>query len=148
MSDNLEALRFELGIFIFFVSANNASFPDKPIPLPPSLLISITISLLIEPDNTISTIFMVSLSVTLKPFIKLLSTPSLSSISFIFGPPPWTTTGLIPTCFRSTISLAKLELRFFSPITAPPSLTVIFLPEYLCMNGNAFERIVALFIKS
>ena len=44
------------------------------------------------------------------------------------------------------MSYAKLVDNFFSPITAPPNLIVTLLPEYLCMNGRALERIEALSI--
>ena len=34
--------------------------------------------------------------------------PSRSSMRLICGPPPWTTIGLMPTCFSSTMSRAKV----------------------------------------
>ena len=56
------------------------------------------------PHKTISTTSIVAASVILKPSIKLLSIFNFLSISPIWGPPPWTTIGSIPTCCSSDTS--------------------------------------------
>ena len=68
-----------------------------------------TISLLIR-CSTISTASIVAASVTRIPRTKLDFSPSLPISSVICGPPPCTTTGLMPTGSSSTTSWAKLSL--------------------------------------
>ena len=72
----------------------------RPIAHSPSALISATISLLIEPASTISTISTVFWSVTRRPPSNFDSMPILASIAPICGPPPCTTIGLTPDCFK------------------------------------------------
>jgi hypothetical protein len=91
--------------------------------LPPSALIAMTISLLIEPASTISTTSTVRLSVTRRPARNSLLMPSRSSISPICGPPPWTTTGLTPEVSRSVMSRAKARASSASPMAWPPYFT-------------------------
>ena len=76
-----------------------------------------------EPASTISTISIVGLSVTLRPPENCDSMPSFFNIEPICGPPPCTTTGLMPDCSRSTMSLAKSRAFCSSPIAWPPYLT-------------------------
>ena len=75
------------------------SLPQSPIAHSPSALISATISLLIEPASTISTISTVFWSVTRSPPSNFDSMPILASIAPICGPPPCTTIGLTSDCF-------------------------------------------------
>ena len=105
------------------------SLPVTPKARPPAALIILTISLLTVAPRTISTTSMVLLSVTRIPSINFDSIDRRSSSSPICGPPPWTTTGLIPTAFISTISRAKLNCSLSSPMALPPYLTTTVLPE-------------------
>ena len=59
------------------------------------------------PVRTILTISIASGVVTRTPSLKGVSIPSLDSIALTCGPPPWTTTGNIPTCWRNCTSAAK-----------------------------------------
>ena len=104
------------------------SLPVKPMAWPPFWLMRLTMSLLTDPPSTISTTFMVAVSVTRMPLTKWESILSLVSKSPIWGPPPCTTTGFIPTNFIITMSRAKLFLRSSSIIALPPNLTTIVLP--------------------
>jgi len=99
------------------------SLPEMPIALPPAPAIQPTSSLLMAPDSTISATLAVASSVTRRPSTKVLSTPSRLSIWPICGPPPWTTTGLMPTAFKSTMSSAKSRAASGSPIAWPPYFT-------------------------
>ena len=83
---------------------------------------AVTISLLIFPASTISTTSTVAASVTRRPSTKEERIWRRSSIALICGPPPWTTTGLIPTCFSSTTSRAKSLAASSSPMAWPPYL--------------------------
>src|SRR5579885_419912 len=104
------------------------SLPESPMAVPPARLMAAASCLLIEPESTISTISTVAWSVTRSPSTKADLILSRSSICPICGPPPWTTMGLMPTCFSSTTSRAKLSPRTASPIAWPPYLTRIVLP--------------------
>mgnify|MGYP003710326895 CR=1 FL=1 len=97
-----------LGALRFTFSATTIlpSLPEMPMALPPACVIQPTSSLLIAPDSTISATLAVSLSVTRSPPMNCDSTPSFLSIAPIWGPPPWTTTTLMPTAFISTTSSA------------------------------------------
>ena len=66
-----------------------------------------TISLLTLPTRTISTTSMVSSSVTRMPSTNCDSFPSCFRTAPIWGPPPWTITGLMPMNFIRTMSRAK-----------------------------------------
>jgi len=46
----------------------------------------------------------------------------------ISGPPPWTTTGFMPTSFMSTMSAATWSRRSGSVIAAPPYLITTVVP--------------------
>jgi hypothetical protein len=56
-----------------------------------------TMSGLTFPVSTIFTISIVFSSVTLSPLVKVAVIPSLSLMAVISGPPPWTSTGCMPT---------------------------------------------------
>ena len=74
----------------------------------------------ILPVSTIFTTSMVGPSVTRSPLTKRGSRPSRFCQSEISGPPPWTSTGRIPTKRSSTTSWRNASTS--SPIAAPPSL--------------------------
>ena len=71
---------------------------------------------------------MVSRSVTRMPWTNLLSLPSRLSRSPICGPPPWTITGLMPTCFIITTSRAKLFFSSSFSMALPPYLITTVVP--------------------
>ena len=112
----------------FSAVTSPASLPEMPTARPPAAPIQLTISLLIDPARTISAIFAVSESVTRSPPTKFDSTPSRLSIAPIWGPPPWTTIGLMPTAFSSTTSSAKSRCSSGSPIAWPPYFTTKVAP--------------------
>ena len=87
-----------------------ASLPDRPTARPPCLLMACTMRLLTVPDSTISTTSIVAASVTRLPLTNSDLISSLSRSALIIGPPPWTITGLIPTCRIKTTSRAKLSI--------------------------------------
>ena len=118
-------------INIFFALINVASLPVRPTALPPLPLIRLTISWLTAPPRTIWTTSIVLLSVTRIPSTKLDSIPSSSSRLPICGPPPWTTTGFIPTSFMRTTSLANPNFSSSSVIALPPYLITMVLPVNL-----------------
>src|SRR5690606_15561862 len=64
----------------------------------------------------------------------------------ICGPPPWTTTGFMPTSFISTTSRAKPLFRASSIIALPPYLMTMVLPAKRRMYGSASVRTRAMFI--
>ncbi len=82
----------------------------------------LTISLLTAPERTISTTSMVAASVTLRPSMKVDSTPERLSMRLIWGPPPCTTTGWAPTSLSSTTSAANRRAISSSPMAWPPYL--------------------------
>ena len=73
---------------------------------------------------------MVSWSVTRMPFRNLLSFWIFFSIPLISGPPPWTSTTLMPTSCISTMSLITASFRPWSIMALPPYLTTTVLPAY------------------
>ena len=109
-------------------SMSRPSLPLRPTAVPPSALIVVTICLLMVPASTISTTSIAAASVTRRPSTKSLSMPRRASILAICGPPPWTTTGLMPTCFSSTTSRAKLWASAASPMAWPPYLMTTLRP--------------------
>ena len=68
----------------------------------------------------------VSASVTRRPSTKVDSLPSRAMSSVICGPPPWTTTGFMPTRRMRTTSWANSSR---SLMALPPYLTTTVLPE-------------------
>ena len=109
-------------------SISCASLPESPTARPPTAWIAPTICLLMLPASTISTISTVAESVTRRPSTNSLLILRRSSIALICGPPPWTTTGLMPTCLSSTMSRAKPSASAAEPIAWPPYLTTKVLP--------------------
>ena len=87
-----------------------------------------TSSLLIRPTRTISTISTVSSSVTRMPPTKRDSLPSRFIMAPIWGPPPCTITGLMPTQRSRITSRAKGAFRSVCSIAAPPYLMTTVFP--------------------
>ncbi len=102
------------------------SLPESPTPFPPCSPMLATISVLILPTRTIFTMSMVSWSVIRRPPMNLGSFPSLLMEREISGPPPWTTTGCMPTYFKRTVSRAVELLAVWSNMAWPPYLIMIF----------------------
>src|SRR6267142_1787758 len=113
------------------------SLPESPTARPPCRLISPTISLLILPTSTISTISTVSGSVTRIPPTNFGSLPRRFMRAPICGPPPWTITGRIPTSRRRRTSRANCSLRSACSMAAPPYLMTRVLPWKARMYGSA-----------
>ncbi len=107
------------------------------------MLIAETISRLTLPTSTMRAMSSVSASVTRNPSRNSTSLPRRRIMSPIWGPPPWTTTGSIPTERSSTMSWAKVAsvpvagtISTSSPSWSvdaasalPPYLTTTTLPE-------------------
>ena len=112
----------------FFASIKSPSLPEIPTAETLFFWNSDTKALLIFPDKTVSTVFIVFESVTLRPFTNFGSIFWSFNASLISGPPPWTITGLIPTIFIKAISLVTDFLILLSTIAAPPNLITTVLP--------------------
>ena len=82
--------------------------------------------------------------VYLSPPRNSLSMPSLSSMDEICGPPPWTTTGLIPTDLRKTMSSAKASRSSSLIMAFPPYLKTMTLPANRWIQGKASMSVPAL----
>ena len=109
-----------------------ASSPDSPTASAPWTLIELTMSRLTLPTSTIRTRSMVSASVTRRPSRNSTSLPTRSMSAPIWGPPPWTTTGSMPTERMSTMSSANEASAAASSIGRPrPGLALSTLPPYL-----------------
>src|SRR5712692_1393420 len=119
------------------------SLPESPTALPPWKLIRPTISLLILPTRTISTISTVSSSVTRMPPTNFGSLPSRFMSAPIWGPPPWTITGSMPTKRSRITSSANDRLRSPCSMAEPPYLMTTVLPRNSRMYGSASMRISA-----
>ena len=91
-------------------------------------MISPATYLLTVPASTISTTSTIAASVTRSPSMKVDWIASRFSIALICGPPPCTTTGLMPTCFSSAMSLPNRCARCSSPIAWPPYFTTTVAP--------------------
>ena len=110
----------------------------------------LTISGLISRDKTSSTIFTVASSVTRWPWMKFAFSPAFSIARVMALPPPWTTTGLISTASRKTMSRAT-PLRTFASgesMKLPPYLTTKVAPLNFWIYGSASSSVAALAIKS
>ncbi len=112
----------------FFARISSASLPVRPMALPPWRLIRLTMSLFTWPPRTISTTSMVCASVTRIPSMKWLSMDRRLSRSPICGPPPCTTTGLMPTAFIRTMSRANPAFSSSLSMALPPYFTTRVLP--------------------
>src|SRR5262249_42908537 len=119
------------------------SLPERPTALPPWWLISPTISLLIRPTRTISTLSSASWPVPRFPPTKRGSSPRRFIIAPICGPPPCTMTGRMPTSRSSTTSRANCSLRPTSSMAEPPNLMTSVLPWKARRYGRASRRISA-----
>src|SRR3989344_3242877 len=126
-----------------FAVIRRPSLPLTPPARPPWREISSTISLLITPPSTISTISIVSLSVTRTPSTKRGSLPRRFIMSEICGPPPWTMTGLSPMYFIRTTSSANPALSASSTWALPPYLMTRVLPANARIYGSASTRMLA-----
>src|SRR5207245_2593756 len=115
-------------LFSLRATTSSPSFPERPTALPPWRLSSATISWLIFPTSTISTMSMVAASVTRSPRTKRGSMPAFWSAVSICGPPPCTTTGFMPTYFKRATSCAKESFSSSSSIACPPYLMTSSLP--------------------
>jgi hypothetical protein len=80
------------------------------------------------PPSTISTTSIASGEVTRSPSFRSVGMFSRSSIRSICGPPPWITTGRIPTCWSRTTSSANDIIRSSSFMAAPPYFTTTVFP--------------------
>src|SRR3989338_4941755 len=127
----------------FLARISCASLPVRPMALPPCWLIRLTMLLLTWPPRTISTTSMVAVSVTRMPSTKWLSMLRRLSRSPICGPPPWTTTGLMPTAFISTMSRAKPCLSSSLSMALPPYLITSVLPTKRRIYGSASDSTLA-----
>ena len=76
---------------------------------------------------------MVSWSVTRMPLRNFPSLPIFFSMALISGPPPWTTTTLMPTSCMSTMSLITALFKVSSSMALPPYLTTTVFPAYFLM---------------
>ncbi len=119
--------------------------PEMPLAKPPAASIAVTMFVLISPASTRSTIFTVALSVTRSPASNLLSMPCSFSILPIWGPPPWTTTGLMPTCLINMTSRAKSWISAGLPMAWPPNLITKVWPAKARIYGSASDSVNAVF---
>ena len=83
------------------------------------------------PTSTIRTRSMVSASVTRNPSWNSASLPTRFISAPIWGPPPWTTTGSMPTERIRTMSSANDARASASSTEGPPALGLSTLPPYL-----------------
>ena len=98
--------------------------------------------LLTLPARTISTMSMVSSSVIRWPSMKRGLSPMRSMTAPICGPPPWTTTGLIPRYLRKTTSSANSCLSSGLTMAWPPYLMTTVVPANLRMYGSVSKRML------
>ena len=129
---------------IFLAFIKEPSIPHNPRALPPNFSIKETKSLFTFPPRTIWTTSMVTSSVYLNPFINSLLWFNLFSKSEIAGPPPWTTTGSIPTHFINIISLITVSFSSSFIIAFPPYFITMVFPRYFWIYGSAWTNISAL----
>ena len=114
-----------------------ASMPHRPMARPPLRVTRSTKLLFTFPASTICTISTVSRSVTRKPSTKLLFLPTRWSISVISGPPPCTSTTLMPIALRSTMSPITASFSSSLIIALPPYLITMVLSLYFWIYGSA-----------
>ena len=100
--------------------------------------------------NTDSTIFIILLSVTLKPLINFDWILDFSNSLLILGPPPWTTTVERPNLFKINKSVIKLLNTFLSIKTFPPYLITIksflYFSIYLLTSLNGGPSVGSIFL--
>ena len=85
-------------------------------------------SSLISSARTRATIARVASSVYRRPWTQRASSPAFSIAKVIALPPPWTTTGRIPTVCMNTTSTSRARSASGLSITEPPSLMTVNLP--------------------
>ena len=130
---------------------SESSRPDSPIARPPLEQILLLISLLTLPHKTISATSTTSLELTRNPPSNRLSTPTLSNIALICGPPPCTTTIRIPNCCSAATSSQNLSFNSVDVMALPPYLTTTVLPRnveaaaatFKASNANIFSVVIA-----
>jgi hypothetical protein len=116
---------------------NPASSPERPTARGPCTLMAETMSRLTLPTSTMRAMSRVSASVTRSPSRNSGCLPRRSMSWPICGPPPWTTTGRMPTDRMSTTSWAKSWARAGSSMALPPYLTTTTRPQKRLMYGSA-----------
>src|ERR1044071_8618211 len=126
------------------------SAPENPRALPPRAVRAFTISGLISRDSTCSTTFTAASPVTRRPWTKAALSPAESMARVMAMPPPWTTTGLMPTASRNTMSRATPSRTGGSgeSMKLPPYLTTNVWLRKRWMYGRASSKVAALAIKS
>jgi len=92
-----------------------------------------TIAGLISPSSVPSTIRIAVASVTRRPSMNFAASPASFMRWVIALPPPWTSTGLIPTASRNTTSRRNFSTMCSSSIAAPPYLMTKVCPRYSWM---------------
>src|SRR3954454_11203737 len=125
-----------------FATRNSSpSSPHRPTAGCPWRFSRSTMSLFTLPTRTIFATSTVSASLTRRPPTNCTGRPRRSMKLVISGPPPWTTTGLIPTYLSSTTSRANSSRSAGSSIAAPPYLITTVLPWNSRMYGSASRRV-------
>ncbi len=117
-----------------------ASSPDRPTARAPCTLTVLTMSRLTFPTSTMRTRSMVSASVTRKPSWNSATLPTRSISAPIWGPPPWTTTGSMPTERMRTMSSANDASAASSSTTSSPGLARSTFPPYLTTTTLSRNR--------
>ena len=131
------------GALCLRASSNPPSTPDSPTAGTPPVTSEATTSVLSLPARTIVATSSVSASVTRIPSTNVVSIPSRSDTWVTCGPPPCTTTAVIPAlCSRATSSAKEAASPTVS-IAAPPYFTTITLPWCSRMNGSASSSVRA-----
>src|SRR5919112_2440084 len=125
----------------FLTVKSRPSSPQRPTAGWPWRLMPRTMSLFCLPTSTIFATSTVASSDTRRPSTKRTSIPSRSMYAVMSGPPPCTTTGLIPTYLRSTTSRANSSRSAGPSIAAPPYLMTTVLPWNSRMYGSASRRV-------
>mmetsp|Transcript_6003 Transcript_6003/g.17925 ORF Transcript_6003/g.17925 Transcript_6003/m.17925 type:complete len:228 (-) Transcript_6003:36-719(-) len=120
--------------------SSESSRPDRPSARPPALQIVDAISLLTEPQSTISATSTTSGDETRMPPSNRLSTPTFSSMALICGPPPCTTTTRMPRFCSVATSSQKPALSSGDVMALPPYLTTTVLP---LRDAAASEMVLA-----
>src|SRR5882724_3287650 len=92
---------------------------------------------LINPFSTIAVTSIDFWSVTRRPLTILVSNPSVACTLSSCGPPPWTSTVLMPTWCRIATCSINARVDISSLNTAPPALMTKTLFLYMRMYGAA-----------
>mmetsp|Transcript_10368 Transcript_10368/g.28537 ORF Transcript_10368/g.28537 Transcript_10368/m.28537 type:complete len:206 (-) Transcript_10368:122-739(-) len=124
--------------------SKESSRPDNPTARPPELQMVDAISLLTDPHSTISATSTTSFDETRMPPSKRLSTPTVSSMALIWGPPPCTTTTRMPRFCSVATSSQKPAFSSGDVMALPPYFTTTVRP---CRDDAASEMVLALSAK-